>query len=57
MGRLDRWDDSQRVWSVQTDFQHMPELPTQYGYYFALASMAAVAFGLMSCFYWNGWLS
>jgi Mg2+ and Co2+ transporter CorA len=35
----------------------MPELPTEYGYFFALGSMAGVAIGLMSWFYWNGWLS
>jgi magnesium transporter len=35
---------------------NMPELKWRFGYLYALALMAAVAFGLLSFFYRKGWI-
>ncbi len=38
------------------NFQHMPELTWEYGYYYALAAMLIVAVGLIIFFRWIKWL-
>jgi magnesium transporter len=38
------------------NFTHMPELQGEYSYFIVLGLMAAIAGGLLSIFYWQGWL-
>ena len=39
-----------------TNFQHMPELAWEHGYYAALGAMVAIALGLIIFFRWIKWL-
>jgi magnesium transporter len=38
------------------NFEHMPELPTQYGYFAVLVIMLAVAIGMLVFFWKRGWI-
>jgi magnesium transporter len=38
------------------NFEHMPELKSENGYYFVLLSMAMITFAIGVWFYRKGWL-
>lgn len=38
------------------NFQHMPELSWNYGYYYALGVMLVVGLGMLGLFKWNRWI-